>query len=173
MTATCHPSMSYVGESASYKDVLGRFCTGVTVVTSLDGAGVPIGFTCQTFSSLSLQPALVQLSVQHTSTTWPRIREQGRFVVNILAADHADVAMRFARSGTDKFAGVPWQSSPSGLPIFNGVLAWIECSLTQEVAAGDHAIVIGAVDALAEDRDREPLLFFRGELLDPAMRRSS
>lgn len=170
MTAMCGASMSYASGTADYRDVLGRFCTGVTVVTSLGCGDLPVGFTCQTFSSLSLQPPLVQLSVQHSSTTWPSIRAHGRFAVNILATDHADVALRFARSGTDKFAGMPWRVSPTGLPIFDGVLAWIECSLAEEVTAGDHTIVIASVDALADERDSDPLLFFRGELSDSGMK---
>lgn len=164
MSAGCVEMTTNRPAIAPYKDVLGRFCTGVTVVTSFTQDG-PTGFTCQTFSSLSLDPPLVQFSVRHASTSWPRIRETGRFAVSILAASHADLATRFACSGIDKFAGQSWSTSPAGLPIFHGVLAWLECALVDEVSAGDHAIVIGAVEGMQVDQGQEPLLFFRGDLI--------
>lgn len=145
-----------------YRETVGEFCTGITIISSLKPDGEPVGLTCQTFSSLSLNPPLVQLSVQHTSTTWPWIRENGRFAVNILAEDQAGLARQFIRSGTNKFAGVQWENSDSGLPILGGVLAWLDCKLTQEVVAGDHTIAIGSVNNLDKNREYRPLLFFRG-----------
>ncbi|MYU23470.1 flavin reductase family protein [Streptomyces sp. SID8352] len=152
-----------------YKAVLGHFCTGVTVVTSREG-GEPVGFTCQSFSALSLDPALVLVSVQKTSTTWPRIRKSGLFAVSVLAADQQAVGNRFARSGTDKFAGVPWRPSPAGLPLIDGALAWVECAVVDEIDAGDHTIVVASVTGLDTGAAGEPLLFFRGRYLEPEMR---
>ncbi len=150
--------------AAAYKEVLGRFCTGLTVVTS-SHAGEPVGFTCQAFSALSLDPPEVLLSVQQTSTTWPRIREHGRFGVGVLAAGQEELAQALARSGTDKFRDVDWRPSPTGLPRPEGLLAWIECELVREVVAGDHLLAIASVRALEPLAETAPLLYFRGRFL--------
>lgn len=152
-----------------YKSVLGRFCTGVTVVTSLDG-GEPVGFTCQSFSALSLDPPLVLVCPQKGSTTWPRIRRSGRFAVSMLTADQQAVGERFGRSGADKFAGVGWRPSPAGMPLISGALAWVECSVADEVDAGDHTVVVAAVTGLGTGPARDPLLFFRGKFFDLDMK---
>jgi flavin reductase (DIM6/NTAB) family NADH-FMN oxidoreductase RutF len=143
------------------RDVLGHFASGVTVVTAETEDG-PIGFTCQSFSSLSLDPPLVVFAPARTSQTWPRLREFGRFCVNVLAEDQSDVSARFARSGTDKFAGVTWRSSPHGAPVLDGVVAWIDCRLWAEYDGGDHTLVAARVLDLGADPDRRPLLFHRG-----------
>ncbi|GEL19621.1 flavin reductase family protein [Pseudonocardia asaccharolytica] len=143
------------------RDVLGHFVSGVVVITAHGGAR-PVGFTCQSFASLSLDPPLVSFCPARTSTTWPKIREIGRFCVNVLAEDHQHHSLRFARSGVDKFAGVEWQPAPSGAPILEGVSAWIDCSLWQEYDGGDHTIAVGHVHDLGAAPDRLPLLFYRG-----------
>lgn len=145
---------------ADFKAVLGRFCTGVTVITALDGTE-PVGFTCQSFSALSLDPPSVCFCPARTSTSWPRIRSAGRFCVNILAADQEDVCRGLARSGTDKFAGVDWTISTNGSPLLTGSLASIDCEFTGEVDGGDHTIVIASVTGLFEHREAAPLLFYR------------
>ncbi|MBM7806543.1 flavin reductase (DIM6/NTAB) family NADH-FMN oxidoreductase RutF [Geodermatophilus bullaregiensis] len=143
------------------RDVLGHFASGVTVVTASTGEG-PIGFTCQSFSSLSLDPPLVALAPSRTSSTWPRLRAIGRFCVNVLAEDQSGLSAAFARSGTDKFAGVAWQPSPHGSPVLEDVVAWIDCTLWAEYDGGDHTIVAARVLDLGADPDRRPLLFHRG-----------
>jgi 3-hydroxy-9,10-secoandrosta-1,3,5(10)-triene-9,17-dione monooxygenase reductase component len=142
------------------RDVLGTFTTGVVVVTAL--ADRPLGFTCQSFASLSLEPPLVSFNPARTSTTWPRIREVGRFCVNVLAHDQHELSELFARQGADRFAEVSWQPSPSGAPIIDGVSAWVDCDLETEYDGGDHTIVVGAVRALHADPHRHPLIFYRG-----------
>ncbi|MDQ6522450.1 flavin reductase family protein [Nocardioides sp. LHD-245] len=148
----------------TYKDVLGRFCTGLTVVTSLHDEE-PVGFTCQAFSALSLDPPEVLISVQRTSTTWPRIRQYGRFGVGVLAAGQDELARALARSGTDKLRDVAWRPSSTGLPRPEGLLAWIECELVREVDAGDHLLAIAAVSTLEAGPATTPLLYFRGDFL--------
>lgn len=151
-----------VVDAAEFRNVLGHFASGVTIVTATDGT-TPVGFACQSFSSLSLDPPLVAFFVAKTSTTWPRIEKAGRFAVNILAEDQEDLCRGFAVSGADKFAGVAWAAEPGGPPILDGVLAWIDCTLENTVPGGDHLIVIGRVRDLAADGgDRGPLLFHRG-----------
>ncbi len=97
------------------RDVLGHFVSGIVVVTAIGPDG-PLGFTCQSFASLSLDPPLISFAPARTSSTWPRIREVGGFCVNVLAHGHQDVSNGFARSGTDKFAGVDWRPSAHGSP---------------------------------------------------------
>ena len=143
------------------RDVLGHFASGVTVVTAMGPEG-PIGFTCQSFSSLSLDPPLITFAPSRTSTTWPRLREAGRFCVNVLAEEQSDLSQAFARSGTDKFAGVAWAPSPYGCPMLEGVVAWIDSEVWAEYEGGDHTIVVGRVLDLGADPDRSPLVFHRG-----------
>ncbi|AXJ10947.1 flavin reductase family protein [Arthrobacter sp. PM3] len=143
------------------RTILGHFATGLTVITAATKDG-PAGFTCQSFSSLSLEPALVTFSPSRTSSTWPLLREAGRFTVNILPAEHEHLATRFARSGTDKFAGVSHAPSPLGNPVLDQALAWVDCELHQEYDGGDHTIVVASVRALHARDEAEPLLFFKG-----------
>lgn len=146
---------------AVMRDVLGHFVSGIVVITAAGPDG-PLGFTCQSFSSLSLEPPLVSFAPARSSTTWPRIREVGAFCVNVLAADHQEISAGFARSGTDKFAGVAWRPGPSGAPLLEGVSAWVDCTLWGEHDGGDHTIAIGHVQDLGADPARMPLLFYRG-----------
>jgi len=143
------------------RDVLGHFVSGVTVVTAI-GADGPVGFTCQSFSSLSLDPPLVAFAPARTSTTWPRLRDAARFCVNVLAEGQSELSRQFARSGTDKFAGVSWSPSPSGAPVLEGVVAWIDSELWAEYDGGDHTIAVARVLDLGADASRTPLLFHRG-----------
>ena len=144
------------------RNVLGHFATGLTVITAATENG-PAGFTCQSFASLSLEPALVTFSPSRTSSTWPLLRRAGRFTINILPADHQHLAAQFARSGADKFAGVDHSPSPLGNPVLDGALAWVDCELHQEYDGGDHTIVVAAVHALSARSDVDPLLFFKGD----------
>lgn len=146
---------------AVMREVLGHFVSGVVVITA-SGPDGPLGFTCQSFSSLSLEPPLVSFAPARTSSTWPRIREVGAFCVNVLAADHQELSVGFARSGVDRFAGVPWRTGPSGSPLLAGVSAWVDCELRDEFDGGDHTIVVGHVQDLGADPARLPLLFYRG-----------
>jgi 3-hydroxy-9,10-secoandrosta-1,3,5(10)-triene-9,17-dione monooxygenase reductase component len=142
------------------REVLGTFTTGVVVVTA--AGEQPLGFTCQSFASLSLEPPLVSFAPARTSTTWPRIREVGRFCVNVLAHDQHELSELFARQGVNRFAAVGWTPSPSGAPIIDGVSAWVDCDLETEYDGGDHTIVLGAVRALQADPRRHPLIYYRG-----------
>ncbi|QKG19718.1 flavin reductase [Actinomadura verrucosospora] len=157
-----HATMEETAEPVSaerMRRVLGTFCTGVVVVTAMDG-DEPVGMACQSFSSLSLDPPLVCFCPGSASTTWPRVRAAGRFAVNVLAADQGEVCR--AMAGRDKFAGVSWTPGPGGSPLLDGALAWIEADIDQELPGGDHTIVVGRVRDLAAGRAERPLLFFRG-----------
>jgi flavin reductase (DIM6/NTAB) family NADH-FMN oxidoreductase RutF len=148
-------------DSARYRQVLGHFPTGVTVITAQTGAG-PVGLAVGSFSSLSLEPPLVLFCAGSSSSTWPKIREAGRFCVNILAEDQEDVCRTFASKADDKFAGLGWKPSGLGAPILDGVLAWIDCEIADIVNQGDHDVVIGRVHELSVAHEGKPLVFFRG-----------
>lgn len=153
--------------STDFRAVLGNFATGVTIITAMDAATpegpTPIGFTCQAFTSLSLDPPLISFSVSARSSSRPRILAAGRFCVNILAFDQRGLCARFATPGIDRFAGVDWWHSPGGSPVLDGSLAWIEATVEAEYPGGDHTIVIGRVRELAHLRDAAPLVYHRGQ----------
>jgi len=148
-------------DSRAFRHALGHFCTGVTVVAAVVD-GEPIGFACQSFAALSLDPPLVLFCPGKTSRTWPLIEKAGSFCVNVLSHEQRDVSMVFGRSGEDKFAAVSWSPAPSGAPVLDGVLTWIDCSIEQVVDGGDHHIVIGRVTTLGSPVPGRPLLFYRG-----------
>ncbi len=145
-----------------YRDVLGRFATGVTVVTALSGDR-PVGLTCQGFMSVSLDPPLVLFSPARTSRSWPLIQSAGAYCVNFLAADQGDLSQRMATRGSDKFDGVSWQPSPeTGSPVLEGTLGYVDCRIHAVHEAGDHRLVVGRVVDLATTDEREALTFYRG-----------
>ena len=114
------------------------------------------------FTSVSLEPPLVAFLPDKSSTSWPKIRGAGAFCVNILSAGQEELCAQFARKGIDKFAGVAWHPAPSGAPVLDGVMAWIDCELTQTFASGDHFIAIGRVLQLEASEYGVPLVFFQG-----------
>lgn len=145
-----------------FRDVLGRFASGVTVVTSMSG-GEPVGMTCQSFSSVSLEPPLVLFIPARTSRAWPLIQRSGRFCVNFLAADQAELSNRMASRGVDKFAGVSWTPAEhTGSPVLEGTLAHVDCTIFAVHEAGDHYVVVGRVLGLHTTDVPDPLLFFQG-----------
>ena len=155
------PDVPRIVDPGAMREVLGHFASGVTVVTALTADG-PAGFTCQSFSSLSLDPPLVAFAPARSSQTWPALRAIGRFCVNVLAEGQDAVSQNFARSGVDKFARVPWSPSAHGSPVLDGVVAWIDGELWAEYDGGDHSIVVARVLDLGADPERRPLLFHRG-----------
>ncbi|MFC4001026.1 3-hydroxy-9,10-secoandrosta-1,3,5(10)-triene-9,17-dione monooxygenase reductase subunit [Prauserella oleivorans] len=146
---------------ARFRSVLGHFCTGVAVVTACED-GEPVGFACQSFAALSLEPPLVLFCPAKSSRTWPVIERTGSFAVNVLADDQRDVSVAFGARGVDKFSMVAWHSAPSGAPLLDGALTWVDCAVEAVHEAGDHDVVVGRVTALGEVSDARPLLFYRG-----------
>lgn len=158
-------------DPTTYRQVLGHYPTGVTVVTATAADGTPVGFTIGSFTSVSLDPPLVGFLPMVDSFRWGQIREAGSFCVNVLGATQAELCWRFASSKIDDpFEGVAWQPSPiTGSPVLDGVIAWLDCSIEQVVEAGDHHFVIGRVLELEHaPAETEPnaLLFFRGKVGD-------
>lgn len=148
-------------DSARYRQVLGHFPTGVTVITAAPD-GVPVGMAVGSFSSVSLDPPLVAFFAGRGSSSWPKIEASGAFCVNILAEDQEELCRRFASKEEDKFAGLGWSAAGSGSPVLEGVLAWIDCDIESVIEAGDHYGVIGRVRDLSVGHDGSPLVFFRG-----------
>lgn len=146
-------------DSALGKDVLGHYLTGVVVVTALSPSG-PVGFTCQTFGSLSIESATVFFAAASTSKSWLRMQEVGLIGINILRDDQALLARVFATSGTDKFADVSWFAAPNGSPLLEGSLAYLEGTLQEIANHGDHDIAIAGID-YADTRPGAPLAYFR------------
>lgn len=144
------------------RHVLGHFCTGVTVVTGLHD-DEPVGFSCQSFASLSLEPPLVLFTASLASRTLPRLQAAGTIAVNVLADDQEELSKRFARSGTDKFAGLAWRHGPGGVPLLDDTVARMVCELEAEHPAGDHLILVARILATSVTRGRRPLLFFQSQ----------
>ncbi len=149
-------------EAAHLRQVMGHFCTGVTIITAMHGDD-PVGFTAQSFQSLSLDPPLVLFSPQKTSSTWPRLESAGSVCVNFLGADQEALCRAFASSGADKYTGVGWKpGGATGAPVLDGVLGWVEATIETVHEGGDHLIVVGRIVDMAVEHEGAPLLFYRG-----------
>lgn len=144
-----------------FRDVLGLFASGVTVVTSVSD-GAPVGMTCQSFSSVSLEPPLVMFCPAKTSRAWPLMQRAGFFCVNILSHDQAAISQAMATKGTDKYDGISWRPAPTGAPLLDGVLGYVDCAVHAVHEAGDHYVVLGRVKELGFVEDGRPLLYYRG-----------
>lgn len=149
-------------ESILFRNAMGNFCSGVIVATGLLD-GQPVGFTAQSFVSLSLEPRLIAICPAKTSRSWPLIRDSGYFCVNVLAEDQVELSNTMAKSGQDKFETVEWHKGGTGSPVLSGAICTIECRLDVEHDAGDHTIAVGEVlDYSVGRKASMPLLFFRG-----------
>lgn len=144
-----------------FRQVLGHFATGVTVITGMH-EDAPAGFACQAFAALSLAPPLVLFCPSTSSASWPAIARAGYFCVNVLAAGQQEIARRFGVSGADKFAQLSWSPSPAGAPVLAGALTWVECAVAAVHEAGDHYVVVGRITELGPCQPDRPLLFYRG-----------
>ena len=141
--------------------MLGRFPSGVTVVTSIDGQGRDHGMTVSAFSSFSLVPPLVLICIEKTASAHQTLTTCDSFVVNILSADQEQIARRFAIVDIDRFEGVGYSRAQSGIAVLDDVVAVIECRRTKLYEGGDHTIIAGLVEAARAD-NRKPLLYYRG-----------
>jgi 3-hydroxy-9,10-secoandrosta-1,3,5(10)-triene-9,17-dione monooxygenase reductase component len=155
-----HASAVSSNAQAEFRTVLGHFATGVVIVTGQTETG-PGGFTCQSFFSLSLDPPLVAFAPGVTSTSWPGIEASGACTVNVLSEAQETLARGFARSGSDKFAGVGWTPGATGAPRLDHSLAWLDCRFERILEGGDHHIVVARVIELGSQHG-DPLLFYRG-----------
>lgn len=148
-------------DPASFRSVLGRFASGVTVVTAVDDGGDDHGMTVTAFSSVSLDPPLILACIDHAATLHPFLEGLTHFAVNVLSAEQEAISRRFAADELNRFDGVGYTRGVAGAPLIDDALAHLECRVHALVPAGDHTIVIGEVDA-AITRDARPLLYYRG-----------
>lgn len=145
-----------------FRDAMGGFASGVTVITTVHD-NEPVGFTCQSFYSVSVDPPLVSFSISRNSKSLAALRSSGSIVINFLGADHQHLSAQFARSGTDKWAGVEWSpSSVNGAPTLSGTSGWVAGEILQEIEAGDHLIFLVSVQGIESAPEQDPLLFYRG-----------
>lgn len=148
-------------DTADLRRALGAFATGVTIVTAMDRAtGEAVGFTANSFTSVSLEPPLLLVCLAHTAASYRIFCASEGFAVNVLSADQEGVARIFATRGADKFSGVSWKPGVHGAPLIDGSLARFDCSMHQRVAAGDHDILMGQV--LAFSRHAGKALVYHG-----------
>ncbi|WGL17589.1 flavin reductase family protein [Microbulbifer bruguierae] len=156
-TATQSPAE----RSRALRDTLGQFATGVTVITTLDTAGQPVGMTVNSFNSVSLDPALILWSIDRSSLSYTAFTECERFAVHVLKGDQQHVSNLFAGRGADKFGQVKWHSGPGGIPQLDDCAALFHCRRTQNIEGGDHTILLAEVLEFAASGG-EPLVFHRG-----------
>ncbi|MFB9467732.1 flavin reductase family protein [Streptomyces cinereospinus] len=136
----------------------GCFPSGVTALCALSD-GEPMGLAASSFTSVSLDPPLVSVCIQHTSRTWPKLREQPRLGLSVLAEEQDEVCARLASKEGDRFAGVDWFASDGGSVFVHGATLWLDCTVSEEVRCGDHDIVLLNVHGLSAAPDASPLIF--------------
>ncbi len=149
-------------DSQSFRNTLGRFATGITVVTARSADGRPVGMTVNAFTSVSLDPPLVLVCLGDMTSDLDAYTGRGRFNVHMLRDDQAEVSALFATRGADKFGGVAWHADDDGLPSLDACLARLRCRVEAVTDGGDHRIVIGRVEDLWHDDTARPLIYFRG-----------
>jgi flavin reductase (DIM6/NTAB) family NADH-FMN oxidoreductase RutF len=145
--------------SEEFRRACGRFATGVTIATAMDSEGAPHGLTVSSFTSVSLEPPMVLICLGHQVTVIDIFRQAKFFGINILGADQQGLSDRFARKGQDRFGGLAWERSESGVPLLPGCLARIECRVHQVFPSGDHDIFVGEM-IRGQVAEGEPLLYF-------------
>ncbi|MEW5423567.1 flavin reductase family protein [Amorphus sp. 3PC139-8] len=153
--------LSEIASPDDLKVSIGNYCSGVVVVTAQASDGALYAMTCQSFHSLSLDPPLVAYFAGKGSRSYAALRRLDDYAINVLAEDQEELAMRFARSGPDKWAGTGWTSDRFGQPHLHGCIANISCRTYAEYDGGDHLIHVGRVNAITHDAGKAPLLFFR------------
>jgi flavin reductase (DIM6/NTAB) family NADH-FMN oxidoreductase RutF len=146
----------------AFKAAMGSFAAGVTVITVMDASGTPFGLTATAFSSVSKTPPLCLVCVSRDADAYPALIATGRFAVNLLSESQEALSNLFATHGADKFAGVAWTKGPAtGMPLLDGAIASVECTVTERMVAGDHDVFVGALAGVKVDSG-SPLLYFRG-----------
>jgi flavin reductase (DIM6/NTAB) family NADH-FMN oxidoreductase RutF len=153
----------------AFRRVMGHFVTGVTVVTALDG-GRPFGITVNALSSVSLEPPLVVIALDRRRFLTPIVRAAGRYGVNILSEEQQDLSDCFAGApvepGREDFCGAAWHPGVTGVPLLDGAIATLECTVVESFSVGDHDLFIGRVEALENETHHPmPLLYYRRRYL--------
>jgi len=145
----------------SFRAALGRFATGITIVTSRDASGADLGMTVSAFSSLSLTPPLILVCIAHTASMHDALLAADVFAVNLLSSGQESIARRFADTDAKRFDGIGYRRGIEQVALLDDALAHLECRRVAQYDSGDHTIVIGEVES-AEVSDAKPLLYYRG-----------
>jgi flavin reductase (DIM6/NTAB) family NADH-FMN oxidoreductase RutF len=146
-------------DPALFRRACARFATGITVPTTLAADGSPQGFTANSFTSVSMEPPMVLVCVDHRASVLRHFLSASHFAINILESGQQEISARFALRGVDRFSGVPWRPGATGVPVLEGVVAHLECATRQTVVAGDHTLILGEV-LHAETGEGKPLLYY-------------
>jgi flavin reductase (DIM6/NTAB) family NADH-FMN oxidoreductase RutF len=144
----------------TFRRTCGRFATGVAVATVAGTDGTPFGLTVNSFTSVSCCPPLVLVCVDYRSSLLPHFRGSAYYGINILSENQRQLSVRFSQRQPDRFDGIEWMQGVCGVPLIRGCLACMECSVSQTIEAGDHAVLIAEV-VRAEIRDGKPLLYYK------------
>lgn len=159
-TAACQPAFT----EREFRNALGQFATGVTVITAVDAHGSPTGMTVSSFNSVSLKPALVLWSLSHHAGCYATFAHAKHYAIHVLASQHKDVALQFAQRGIDRFAGMAWQPNAYGVPLLEDSMATFECRARSQYPEGDHLIMVGEVLACRYETQATPLLYHGGQM---------
>lgn len=145
---------------STFKEVMGNYPTGVTVVTTVDESGTPLGLTVNSFASVSIDPLLILWSIDKNVSSYEPFSKTDKFAVHVLADDQADICSLFAMKGTDRFGSCEWKLSEHNLPIIAGASGVLQCKTFKTIDAGDHTILIGEVIDI-KNYKKDPLLYHR------------
>lgn len=143
----------------TFKKIMGEYPTGVTIVTTMNAQGIPVGLTVNSFASVSLDPLIVLWSIDKKVSSLSAFMEAEKFVVHTLATDQIDACWAFAGKEADRFSKVNWKVSENGLPVITDSLGILECKTIQQIDAGDHIILLGEVIEIKKE-DKNPLLYY-------------
>ncbi len=149
-------------DEGELRDVLGRFATGVAVVTTCGNEAAPVGLTVNSFASVSLDPPEILWSINSGAPSRTAFEQHGAFAVNVMPEEDKDRVLQFARPNDDKFEGVSWRRGWRELPVLENAIATLQCEIKQMILCGDHHIVLGSVMSI-DSREGNPLVFFRGQ----------
>ena len=169
---TCDAGEVYAAQEfdcRGFRDTLGAFATGVTVVTALDASGQPIGMTISSFNSVSLDPPLILWSLSKASPSLTAFKAASHYSVNVLAANQQALSDRFASRIENRFDGVPTHAGIDGLPLLDGCCAWFECHNEIRHEGGDHLIFVGRVERFTPGEEKLPLVFHGGRYRELAV----
>jgi flavin reductase (DIM6/NTAB) family NADH-FMN oxidoreductase RutF len=150
-------------DARTLRDAMGCFATGITIVTSRAPDGTPIGLTANSFTSVSLDPPLLLVSIANNAGSAEALKQASHFVVNVLQTSQQPASNRFAGKGEDRFAATPWQQGESGMPLIDGSLGSFECKRHAIHDGGDHFLLVGEIVRAQYEPRRDPLLYFRGK----------
>lgn len=161
-------------DTVELRATFSRFPSGVTALCATDASGQPIGMAVSAFVNVSLEPPLVGVFVQNSSTTWPQLRSRPRIGLSVLGADQQTACRQLAGRNVDRFAGLSWEAGSSGGLFVHGASAWLDCEIESETATGDHEFVLLRIHGHRTEKEQDPLIFYASafhELSIPSRKR--